>query len=440
MSTTEHSKTPVNSQKTDERRWIDSQKKHVDWIINVHRILFVVLLLELLFDICKYFYKRKSLYNVSSNLIELGKTINCVQGIQIFHIYDMRSAMLVVWTFLSVIVMFFAEHESNRIYGQTVGDLAISVLGKRTDKLLFHAVIELVVLLLSTMFEIPLALFILLLTMPFTAYFAIRFVIYDASSVNLLPLFNNLFKKDIKEDWRSWCRSSNDLQTQTLHWRFLNHFSSMIDNMDLGLSNDYDFVLSIMPQLLYYIMEMKEDIENQSSKLPKGIQWDIPYESVKIMMRGVSESQRIRLGQDMIRILQHPENNVIFKSHAIVNEILAVISLYPIIYVDDSRNPMQDFKDLLFFVKDRHTRTKIIFRAIINNLFLEVSPNIRSLISVQLKLLLSDYDEGDSEIYEDTFHYWWAISQKYPGSMMDASELTRYMNVYLHEILVEDII
>lgn len=432
MSTPNHSKTPINSPKTDGRRWIDSQKKHVDWIINIHWVLLIVLAIELLFDLCKFLYINKYIYNVNSNLRALGKVIDFFQNLPIFHVSEMRSALLVVWTFLTVIVMYFAEHESNRIYGQTVADLAVSVLDNRTNKLLRFALLELVILLLSTMFTIPLTLSILFVTVPLTTYYAIYFILHDASSVNLLLLFEKLLRKDIHDDWIAWNNSSSNSSTQTVHWRFLRRFSSMIENMDLGLSNDYEFVLSIMPHLLYYMMDIKDDTETQSSILSKSIQWDIPYETVKIVMRGVPESQRIKLGHDMMRVFLHPENDVTFTNSAAVVEVLAVISLYPIIYAEDSRNPIQEFNELLHVVKDQSMRTKIILRAIMNNLYLEVSPNTRSLITLQLTQLLPDYDEQNLIIYEEALHYWWDISNKYSESMHDASHLSRYMNIYVY--------
>lgn len=432
MSTPNHSKTSMHSHNTDERRWIRLQKSNVDNIINIHRFLRAVLFIEILFNLCKYLYSIKFLYNVPQWIIDVGRTINTFQGFCECHLSEMRNALLVVWTFLTVIVMYFAEHESNRIYGQTVADLAISVLGNKTDKLLRYALLELVVLLLSTMVKIPLAVSILLVTIPMTTYYAIYFVLHDASSVNLLPLFKNLLQKDIRDDWATWNNLPSNSPTRTVHWRFLRRFSSMIDNMDLGLSNDYDFVLSIMPHLLYYMMDMKDDNKTQKNTLPKCIQWDIPYETVKIVMRGVPESQRIKLGHDMMRVFLHPEDEVTFTNRTAVVEVLAVISLYPIIYAEDSRCPIQEFNNLLRVVKDRTTRTKIVLRAIMNNYFLEISPNTRSLLTVQLTRLLPDYDEQNSKIYEDALHYWWEISQKYPGRLLDASLLSRHMNIYLY--------
>ena len=436
MSTLDHSIMPLHSHSMDERKWINLQKKHVDRIIILHRLLLAVFIAELLFNISRYFYKNGCIFGVAPQLIMFGKQIATVQSLTFSHISEMRTSLLVVWTFLTVIVMYFAEHESKRIYGQTVADLAISVLGKKTNALLIHAVLELWILLLSTIIKIPLALSILLVIMPMTTYYAIYFVLHDASSVNLLPLFKNLFKNDIKADWMTWNSLSSNTPMRPVHWRFLSRFSSMIDNMDFGLSNDYDFVLSIIPHLLYFMMEMKDDTEIPKNTLPKCIQWDIPYESVKIVMRGVTEGQRVKLGQDMMRVLQDPDNKAIFKNDAVVDEVLAVISLYPIIYADDSRNPIQDFKNLLLGVKDESTDrskyTKIILRAIMYNLFLEVSPNRRSLITVQLTRLLSDYDEQNTQIYEEAFHYWWELSRKYSNHMRDASDLSHYLNIYIY--------
>lgn len=335
--------------------------KHINILIGFHCAVFFTGLLDLFF----ISYSSEDFSKIQC----LFDFYRCLQCSMKSEKGTLISSILVVWAFITAVLVFYLEKKDNLYFGSRIWDIASHTLSKRQKKIITVIFfLELGIILLGTVINYSLLLLCLIPLYTFTAFYVLKIVIYATSSRSLEEYLLSAIRDEISQKERP----------------FLQAFLSLLPTAG---NTEITFLKRIVIEAI--VMPVYNRNEEPSYDQKKAIY--TVMESILEMLRG--NDLKIPLIHELGSQLSHQEGI----SKEIQLEMLGLLACPMLEKIDKKWGRL--YIEFVSFISKSDFREQLFLKGIVFSFYLEKS---RADDYNPVKLdILNNLDVGQLEMYTD---------------------------------------